>query len=246
MDKILAEIGLSEGEILVYTSLLDTPEQTAQQLASRTSIGRTNIYRILDTLESQKLISADSSPVKKFSLCDPDALKSIIRQKQLDIKTTSEALTSALPLIRSQYALTTGKPGVIHVSGDDGFLQSTEATIRSKTEVLLFASDYVPTDAVTLRRFREVLLQRKEAGVHTRAIFHSSQDNPLFKKIFLERGIEVKFIESNPFAGEVSIYENNVVFVTYTPNTVTTVVTSEPIAETMRTVFEQVWISAKP
>jgi sugar-specific transcriptional regulator TrmB len=246
MDKILSELGLSDGAIAVYTALLEVPNRSAQQLASETNLGRTNIYRILETLESQKLIIADDSPVKKFSPADPEALKSLVREQQLDLKRTGESLISMLPQLRSQYALATGKPGVVHLSGDEGFLQLVEAAVASKTEVLLFASSYVPTDKNTLNRFRELLLERKQAGVRTRALFYSSPEDSLFRQLFSDRGIELRFIDSRPFTGEVSVYENNVVFATYEPSLVTTVITSEQIADTMRIVFEELWKNAKP
>ncbi len=241
MDTVLRELGLSELEAAVYLRLLHTPNSTAQQLSQSSKITRTNMYRILDLLLERNLVTADSTPVKRFSAAEPHVLKELLQQEQVRLKDLSRSLNSALPFLSAQYALSRNKPGIIHLSGSEGFEQLLNDMVNSQTEVQLVASNFVPNDLETIKKFRELLLERKKNGVTTRALFHKTSDQASMRKRFTERGITVRFVDTPPFTGEVVIYENNVAFTVYEPSLIVTIVTNPQIAETMRSIFELAW-----
>ena len=56
MHEILGQLGLTDNEITVYTALLVSPLQTAQELSEITNLKRTNTYRVLDELKEKELI----------------------------------------------------------------------------------------------------------------------------------------------------------------------------------------------
>ena len=244
MEEVLLQLGLSDKESAVYLLLLQTPRQTAQQIAEQTEIARTNTYRVIDNLLEQKLIVRDDSPVSKFSAAEPQALQELLADQQLTLKQTAKSLAATMPNFRSQYALSTDKPGVVHMAGSEGFERLLTDMVSSQTEVLLVASDDVPQDEATLQRFRELLIQRKNAGITTRALFHDAPYKDRIKKEFAERGIDARFIGDSPFRGEIAIYEDNVAFTVYDPSLITTVITNRHIAATQRALFEQLWQQA--
>lgn len=244
MEEVLLQLGLSDKESAVYLLLLKSPRLTAQQIAEQTDIARTNTYRIIDNLLEQKLIMRDDSPVSKFSATEPQALQQLLADKQLALKQTAKSLAATMPSFRSQYSLSTDKPGVVHMAGSEGFERLLTDMVTSQTEVLLIASDDVPQDEATLRRFRELLLKRKENGVATRALFHDAPYKDRIKREFTEHGIDVRFIGKTPFKGEVAIYEDNVAFTVYDPALITTVITNRHIAATQRALFAQLWRGA--
>lgn len=241
MEEILLQLGLSDSESTVYLALLQSPRQTAQQLAELTDIKRTNMYRILDNLLDQKLIIRDNSPVSRFSIADPQALSKIITDKQLALRQTAKSLSTAMPRFRSQYSLSLDKPGVYHMAGNEGIERLLVDMVSSQTEVLLVASTDVPNDEKMLERFVELLIQRRDAGVKTRALFHDGAHRNRIQQKFSERGFETRFVKTSPFKGEVVIYENNVAFTVYDPSIIVTVLTNQHIETTMRDLFEQVW-----
>lgn len=241
MEEILLQLGLTDKEAAVYLQLLHSPRQTAQQIAEQTEITRTNTYRIIDNLLDQKLILRDDSPVSKFSTADPQMLQQLLADKQLTLKQTAKSLSAAMPSFRSQYSLSTNKPGVVHMAGFEGFERLLTDMVSSKTEVLLVASDEFPLDESELQRFRNLLIERRDNGVLTRALFHNASYKDRIRTEFSERGIDVRFIGNSPFRGEVIIYEDNVAFTVYNPTLVTTVITNSAIASTMRQLFEHSW-----
>ena len=245
MEDVLQQIGLSDKETKLYLLLLNNPKLTAQELAMQSDIKRTNVYMLLENLTEQSLIIADDSPVRRFSVSEPHSLQKLVQRKQEKHRQVSAALSAAMPQFRSQYSLATDKPGVIHMAGTEGFEQLLEDAVRSKTEILLVASNDVPNDETTLARFRNLLVKRKEAGVGTRALFHDGIHRQKIEKDFTERGIDVRFLGTIPFKGEVAIYEDNTTFTVYDPSLVVTVITNTHITATMRTLFEQLWTKAQ-
>lgn len=245
MYETLLNIGLSEKEAEIYLLLLKAPDQTAQSLANQTGIKRPNVYRILDILSDLDLITANNTTVKTFRCNNPENLQKLVHNRQLELKQTARSLAIAMPDFRSQHALSTNKPGVSHMAGDEGFLRLLESMTHSRTEVLLIASNDLPNDPKTLEQFRQLLLERRDKGIATRALFH---DGPHRQKIsceFAERGIEVKFIGETPFKGEVALYDNSTAFTVYDPSLVVTVITNQHITDTMRQTFEGLWKVAK-
>lgn len=241
MEETLLQLGLTDKESTVYLLLLKSPRLTAQQIADQTEITRTNTYRVIDNLLAQHLIVRDNSPVSRFSAAEPHALQDILAAQQLQLKQTAKSLSAAMPSFRSQYSLSTDKPGVVHMAGPDGFERLLEDMATSRTEVLLVASDDTPEDDVTLARFRELLMERKQRGVATRALFHDAPYRQRIQDEFHERGIDVRFIGSTPFKGEIALYEDNAAFTVYDPLLTTTVITNAHIADTHRAIFEELW-----
>lgn len=244
MESVLLQLGLSDKEVSLYLLLLKKPHQSAQELANQTDIKRTNVYRLLDNLQSQGLITSDKSPVKKFTTTEPQALQKVLQEKQSQLKQTANSLSVVMPALRSQYALSLDKPGVVHMTGEDGLERLLLDMVNSKTEVLLVAGDE-PTDERTRERFRELIMKRKENHVHTRAIFHNGSHRTRIQQKFTERGFDVRFLGTLPFSSEIILYEDNVVFSVYDPSLINTVITNQQFAATMRTLFEELWQTAK-
>lgn len=243
MENVLREIGLQDNEATVYLQLLKNPLQTAQQLATQTDIKRTNVYRILDALLEQELIIKDDSPVSRFSAAEPQSLQKLLQRRQNTLKQTASSLSAVMPQLRSQYSLSLNKPGVVYMTGDDGLERLLFDMVNSQTEVLLVAGDE-PRDADTRSRFRELIMQRKQNNVHTRALFHGGEHQARITHRFSERGFDVRFIGTTPFDSEVVIYEDSVAFSVYDPSLIITIITNKDFANTMRTLFEQLWCTA--
>lgn len=240
MEEILQQLGLSDKETALYLLLLEKPHQTAQELAERAAIKRPNTYRLLDSLQAQGLIAPDDSPVKKFTATEPQALQKLLQKKQLELKQTASSLAAAMPSFRSQYALSLDKPGVVQMTGEDGLERLLLDMTHSQTEILLVAGDE-PTDEAIRGRFRELIMERKAHGIHTRALFHDGPHRERIRHKFTDRGFAVRFSGKTAFESEIILYEDNVVFSVYDPILIITVVTNRQFAGTMRTLFEALW-----
>jgi len=93
--EILREIGLTEGEIKVYLSLLNKGTQTASQLARNTRLNRSNLYRILERLIDKKLIfSSVIEKIKYFSVTRVERIKELYNQKIEKLKEKEKQIES--------------------------------------------------------------------------------------------------------------------------------------------------------
>lgn len=246
MENILQSLGLTGREAKVYLLLLQHGSMTVSSLAEMAAETRSNAYLIVDALQKQQLVvREEGSKVRRYRAADPRQLSGIMKARMKMWQQTAAALTSVLPQLRSLYALTNDRPGVVQLAGDEGFIYLLDDMMKSSTEILLVASDEVPQDAETLNTFRRKLLQRKKSGITTRALFHKSKHNASYQKLFAERGIELRFIGEVPFKGELVIYEDSIAFTVYEPALIVTVITDANIAATMRSLFAELWQHAQ-
>lgn len=242
MEQQLEAIGLSPKESRVYLLLLEQSDMTASDVAERLGFKRPNAYAVLDQLAEQHLIEVvETDAVKTFRAAHPAQLQRLVQQRIEQEQQAAAGLQKVLPLLRSQHALASNKPGVVHMAGVDGFITLLDDMIRSTSEVLLIASNEVPQDQNVLKQFRDKMVARVNAGVGTRALFHSTDQNERFKYEFGERGIMLRFLHSAPFETDIALYEDNIAFTIYKPVILTTVITNQVMAGTMREVFEQLW-----
>ena len=246
MQDSLTKIGLTSKEAQIYLYLLENGYRTAAQLADAIGEKRTNIYMLLEGLKEKQVLTVDESKrVRVFGAADPGQLQKLLQREQEKQQQALGALKVVLPQLRVQYSLTSDKPGVTHTAGEEGYKLLLDDMVRSTTEVLLVASNDVPPNSSVLDELRNRLYKRKEAGVRTRALFHSDEKRDSHKAEFAERGIELRFLGEQPFRGEVVVYEDNVTFTVYEPSLVVTVVTNKAIADTMRIMFEALWDKAE-
>ena len=246
MEETLIKLGLTLKEAKIYLKLLEQPHQTAADVAVAAREKRTNVYMLLDNLVEKGLAEAsDKTAVREYSAADPSSLNKLLQAQQERQQQAQAALSAALPRLKTLYSLASDKPGVVHMAGMEGFKTLLDDMIRSKTEVLLVASNDLPVNTDDVRLFRERLVERKSAGVKTRALFHLDERRDMIQNEFAERGIETRFLGEQPFKGEVVIYEHNVAFTVYEPSLTITVITNEHIGATMRTLFEELWEKAK-
>jgi sugar-specific transcriptional regulator TrmB len=242
MEEVLAGLGFTPKDIVVYRYVLEHGGQTAAAIAGACGEKRANTYVILEGLNAKGVITVDNArAVRTFSATHPSSLQKLVQDEQARQARLVADVKSLLPQLTSAYNLATDKPGIVYLQGAEGFITLLEDMAGSQTEVLLVASNQTPSDFQVLKRFRQLLLKRKQGGVITRAIFHHNGRETELARIFSERGMNLRFLGDEEYTGELAIYEDNVVFTVYEPSLVVTVMTNQAIATTMRQLFEQLW-----
>ncbi len=82
VTNVLKDIGLTEGEIKVYLTLLKKHSLRASIISKETGLNRSNLYKILDKLIQKKLIfSVIKDNVKIFSITRLERLKELYNEK---------------------------------------------------------------------------------------------------------------------------------------------------------------------
>ena len=104
--QALKELGLSEGQIKVYASVLDLGAANLNSIHEKTGIERRNIYDILNKLIERGMVSYIVEKGKKVYQCtSPSNIAEEVKAKQAALK----SLEGELPKIRSLFELSKPK-----------------------------------------------------------------------------------------------------------------------------------------
>lgn len=105
--KELKELGLSEGQVSVYSAVLELGIANLNQIHEKTGIERRNIYDILNKLIEKGLISyAVENKKRKYQCTHPNKILEEIDQKEASL----DELKKKMPQIKDLFALS--KPDI--------------------------------------------------------------------------------------------------------------------------------------
>ncbi|MEW5897231.1 MAG: helix-turn-helix domain-containing protein [Nanoarchaeota archaeon] len=99
-EKLLEEIGLTRGEIVVYTTLLKLGETTTGKIVEEAQISSGKIYEILEKLIKKGLVSyIIKEKTKYFSAASPNRILDYLHEREEDLKNKAEELKKELPVL---------------------------------------------------------------------------------------------------------------------------------------------------
>ncbi|MBI2146061.1 hypothetical protein HYU22_01840 [Candidatus Woesearchaeota archaeon] len=99
-EKLLEEIGLTRGEIVVYTTLLKIGETTTGKIVEEAQISSGKIYEILEKLIKKGLASYIlKDKTKYFSAASPNRIVDYVHEREEDLKQKKEELKKELPAL---------------------------------------------------------------------------------------------------------------------------------------------------
>lgn len=135
--QVLKVLGLDEIEINIFLILSQKGQLTILQLARRTKIPRTSIYRYIEKLESKglvdKVIGDDKSYIKALSF---NRLELLVKKQQSEIEQVSKLLPTLAKEFRSQDLIQQPETKVIFFRGTEGIKQMAWNVLSAKTEIL--------------------------------------------------------------------------------------------------------------
>lgn len=86
-EELLAELGLSKNDSLVYLTLLREGHSTPTTISKKSGIFRANVYGSLERLKVKGLVSEINEDKKRFfQASNPNALLTLLKEKELRLK----------------------------------------------------------------------------------------------------------------------------------------------------------------
>ena len=86
-EKILEELGLSKNEAKAYLAVLELGSATANTIAKKSGVHRTNVYDSLKRLTERGLVNHISSGNKTtYGAADPEELLNVIKEKEYRLR----------------------------------------------------------------------------------------------------------------------------------------------------------------
>jgi len=241
---ILIESGLSEEQAIAYEALLERGPQKARALSVWTGVKRGLIYKTLEQLEAQGLVSkkGGTGTVSTFSANHPSLLLENFDRKQKEFSLSREILIHSLGVFTSKFNLIAGKPNVQFFEGEEGIKIAMNHSLRSKTLIL----QYIDNDSIVPyleKDNKEYVEKRHKNKIEKNMIV---PDDYYSKKMIVEKQDEITKIKIlsglKPFHTTIMIYNNTVTYITARENKKMAVIIEDPdIYEVHKNIFEAVW-----
>ncbi|MEI6236995.1 MAG: helix-turn-helix domain-containing protein [Candidatus Saccharibacteria bacterium] len=243
-EALLEQAGLNQSEVKVYKRLLEYGELAPPRLSELTGLARQNTYAALKTLTKKELIEVVSRRKKlAYQVQHPNKLVELVDKQIDESKMVQKSLKANMPELISLFSLASSKPGIIYFDGLESIKNIYLDGLRSKPEeVLVFRSTHDDDKlGVFLTSFKK---RRALNGTKTKMI---SQTIPTKEKIEEDKQllIQRKYVPDDIFHldTEIAIADNQVSFITFDKQIKGFVITSKEVAQTLRTIFESLWVA---
>lgn len=238
MDKkILMQIGLSEMQASIYTYLIDNGQSTPAEIAKGIDENRTTVYSALDKLEKLKLIAKkDKGKISAYIPNHPSALEVIAEKRLRVVARQAKNLESNLPSLINYFNEHQDEPGVVTFYGEEGVERIRSKIIKAKQPYYFVRSHYDRlANHEALDEFKKKRLAAKIPAYSITCSDFARIDNKKAKRRMLERTVLPGAEYNSPI--EIDIFGNNVAFINYEKNGMSTLIDSPEIADAMRQFF---------
>ncbi len=241
IKQVLQDLGLSETESRVYTSMLELGPQSVQNIAKKARVSRTAAYEIISSLQHKGIASTFQKGKKKFfSAEDPDRLYDYFKVRMESMKGqlgTFKRLVPELRLLQGE-----DKPKVRYFSGEEGvhalFRDVMSLGAKEMLEVADIDQVYEHVDHSTIMTARE---NERMSIVAAKVLHKGSVRN--VHKYGEYRTLPDSF---GDLSGLIWIYENRVAFMKFIGEIEVIIIESKVFSDTLRTMFNFAWGAAKP
>ena len=143
--EILRKVGLSEGEIKVYRSILEIGFAQISEINVRVNINRRNIYDILNRLIKKGLISyTEENKKRKFHITHPNKLVSYIEEKKKELDDSREIIEKEIPEIVEKFDSHKSQVRTQVYRGEEGMKAYFEDSLNYPETYWIGGGRYVP------------------------------------------------------------------------------------------------------
>lgn len=163
--QVLADLGLSQRQQLVYLALLTLGRASVQSIAAHADVERTSLYQVLQSLERLGLVGQQIVGKKRlFVAQDPEQLRTLLGRKQA-------ALSEVLPEIKALWTASDVRPRVRYYEGIEGMRTVIDDTLTAPDGQLQGILSTEDLFATVGQRWMDKYVQRRiKAGIHLRVL----------------------------------------------------------------------------
>jgi predicted transcriptional regulator len=247
MDLVdLKKIGLTEGELKIYSALLSLGESTRTKVAKKSGVSPSKIYDVANRLLEKGIISSvKKNGVIHFSPANPERIKNFIEIKEKEIEKEKELVDNMLPALLSKYHTTKDKVDVEVFYGWEGmrtvFDDLSKSLGKGDINYVFGASMGQDIDQADFF-FRSYHKKVEEKKYSIKIIFNENIRGHLDRIEYYTKNKrhDVKFLYQDTFT-EINFYKDTVLFVMLLKNPVVIRVNGKEVSDSFKKFFESMW-----
>ena len=236
--ELLVQTGLSEIQAKIYLYLIEHGQSTPAEIATGVDENRTTVYSAVEKLEKMGIISKkDKGKISAYVPNHPSVLESIAEKRLRVVARQAKNLEGNLPSLINFYNEHQSTPGATTFYGYEGVQMIWDKVIATKAPYYFVRSRYDEVaDKEMLEKFKKA---RVEAGIESEDItpseFTNNKNEEMYKKFLLTRTLLPPDEYDSPV--EIDIFGDNVAFINFNKNGMSTLIESPEIADAMRQMF---------
>ncbi len=179
----LEELGLTPGEIKVYTALVRIGETTSGPLVDESEVSVSKVYQILDRLAKKGLAShIVKRKTKYFRAADPDRLLDYLKEKEESLKQQEKSLKELIPQLAGiKGAAITAETAQVY-DGLKGIQTARERTLKimkKGDEMWIIGIARSPYEGSMTPYFKHYHKRRYEKGIKCRYLYNEYAKEPM-------------------------------------------------------------------
>ncbi len=240
MEKeALINLGLTDGEAKVYLSLLKLGSSSVGPIVKEANVAYSNIYSILDRLLEKGLISfIVKEKTKYFQAVSPIKLKEFLEKKEEELEKEKQSLKQLIPSLEKLQSPKARQEAEIFI-GSKGIKTAYDRLMEgnNKKEELLFF--YIEEQTRYSEKAEEFYTRvyNKFKQFKAKGIANIEYKKSKFIK---KTHYKMKYVDF-PIPGNIDIYKDKLLFITWQENTIGILITSQDISNKFKEYFYSIW-----
>ena len=249
--KVLSELGLTDGEIKAYLTILRIGQSAAGPIAMESGISRSKIYQVLDKLERKGLAShVEVGGVRHFQGVEPSKIRDYLAERKEELERLGGELESFLPKLEA-FQKGSGKGHSVAVyQGFRGMRTAHEhiyLKLRKGAEYHVLGAPSGNAWKGMERFWLKDHLRRAAAGIRCRILFNADVERgvvadrngrPLCEARYMPIGMVTP--------AEIEVFDDTTLIITISDEPVTIEIVGKEIARSFKSYFDQFWKRSKP
>lgn len=245
----LRKIGLTDGEIKIYSALLELGETTRTELSKKSGVSPSKIYDVANRLLEKGIISSvKKDGVLHFCAADPSKIKDFIEQKHKDIENEEKLIENMLPMLIAKYSKTEEEADVEVFYGWEGMKTAFQDILKKMTKQdtnYIFGASKGYNSKQADIFFSQYYQKKKNIGFGTKIIFNEEvRSNKQRTSLFSDKPNEMRFLYNDTFT-EINLYKDNVLIIMLLSKPIVIRVKSREAADSFKKFFDTLWNIAK-
>lgn len=236
--EVLKQTGLSELQAKIYLHLVKYGQQTPSEIARKINEKRTTVYSALDKLIKLGIITQkNKGKISAFVPNHPSALESLAEKRLRNVARQVRNLEGSLPSLINYYNEHQNEPGVTTFYGVEGIKIIWNKILLTKETYYFVRSRHDSSaDKKALEEFKKARAKAKiKSEDITPAEFTHNTNKKMKNDFMLTRTLLPPGEYDSPV--EIDIFGNNIAFINYEKDGMSTLIESPEIAEAMRQFF---------